>query len=343
MEGDSQNQTVKVEQTEEIVQATEDVTTAETSAQEKVPSSEGSTNSSEGFVKLDELEDNGSTPTQEEVQPIESCEAEETHQDFTKLTPSSEAAPDTNAEEAPEEEVKEEPPIVEEIAQVAKDVEPQGEEKPSAMAQVMKVLSDTNLNNIIPTNKQEAIDLLYWRDIPSSAVVFLVAMLTLYALSTSSCLLVASYMFMSALTVTNLLKIFKWVMGLVTGKQQGNPMQQFLEMNMELNEECVQEYTKIAVKHVNWCLVETRDLVFVKNVFASLKFFIICWAMGFVGATFNFLTLLMIATVFAFTWPLFYEKYQTCIDKYYAIAKGAACDLCTKVRNVVPGLKPKTE
>ena len=51
MEGDSQNQTVKVEQTEEIVQATEDVTTAETSAQEKVPSSEGSTNSSEGFVK----------------------------------------------------------------------------------------------------------------------------------------------------------------------------------------------------------------------------------------------------------------------------------------------------
>ena len=52
-------------------------------------------------------------------------------------------------------EVKEEPPIVEEIAQVAKDVEPQGEEKPCAMAQVMKVLSDTNLNNIIPTNKQE--------------------------------------------------------------------------------------------------------------------------------------------------------------------------------------------
>lgn len=51
MEGDSQNQTVKIEQTEEIAQATEDVTTPESSAQEKVPSSEGSTNSSEGFVK----------------------------------------------------------------------------------------------------------------------------------------------------------------------------------------------------------------------------------------------------------------------------------------------------
>ena len=49
------------------------------------------------MITVDELEDNGSTPTQEEVQPIESCEAEETHQDFTKLTPSSEAAPDTNA------------------------------------------------------------------------------------------------------------------------------------------------------------------------------------------------------------------------------------------------------
>merc|ERR1712032_1729277 len=63
-------------------------------------------------------------------------------------------------EEAPEE-VKEEPPIVEEIAEVAKDVEP-SEEKPSSTTQVMKVLSNTNLNNIIPTNKQEAIDLLYW-------------------------------------------------------------------------------------------------------------------------------------------------------------------------------------
>lgn len=59
----------------------------------------------------------------------------------------------TIAEEAPEE-VKEEPPVVEEIAQVAKDVEP-SEEKPSSMSQVMNVLCNTNFNNIIPTNKQE--------------------------------------------------------------------------------------------------------------------------------------------------------------------------------------------
>lgn len=49
------------------------------------------------LITVDELEDNGAAPMQEEVQPIESCEAEETHQDFTKLTPSNEAAPDTNA------------------------------------------------------------------------------------------------------------------------------------------------------------------------------------------------------------------------------------------------------
>merc|ERR1712032_43354 len=244
-------------------------------------------------------------------------------------------------QEAPEE-VKEEPPIVEEIAEVAKDVEP-SEEMPSSMTQVMKVLSNTNLNNIIPTNKQEAIDLLYWRDIPSSAVVMSVLLLTMFALRSSSFLLVASYVFVSMLTVTNLLKTFKWVVSLVTGKQQGNPLQQFLDMNMELNEECVQEYTKLAVKHVNWCLVETRDLVFMKNMFASVKFFLVCWGMGYVGAAFNFLTLLMIATVFAFTWPVFYEKYQTCIDKYFGIAMGAMCNAWTKFRNIVPGLKPKTE
>ena len=40
---------------------------------------------------VEDLEDN--TPTQENVQPIESSEVEGTHQDFTKLTPSNEAAP----------------------------------------------------------------------------------------------------------------------------------------------------------------------------------------------------------------------------------------------------------
>ena len=53
MEGDSQNQTIKLEQTEEVAKTTEDIDAPESSAQDnvQVPSSEGSTNSSEGFVK----------------------------------------------------------------------------------------------------------------------------------------------------------------------------------------------------------------------------------------------------------------------------------------------------
>merc|ERR1712183_631109 len=174
MEGDSQNQTIKLEQTEEVAKTTEDIDAPESSAQDnvQVPSSEGSTNSSEGFVKLEDLEDN--TPTQENVQPIESSEVEGTHQDFTKLTPSNEAAPNPIVAE----EVPEEPQVVEEIPIQAANDEP-CEDQPCAMSQLMTVLSATNLNNIIPTNKKEVMELLYWRDIISSLVALSVLLLTM--------------------------------------------------------------------------------------------------------------------------------------------------------------------
>jgi len=342
MEGDSQNQTIKLEQTEEVAKTTEDIDAPESSAQDnvQVPSSEGSTNSSEGFVKLEDLEDN--TPTQENVQPIESSEVEGTHQDFTKLTPSNEAAPNPIVEEEVAEEVPEEPQVVEEIPIQAANDEP-CEDQPCAMSQLMTVLSATNLNNIIPTNKKEVMELLYWRDIISSLVALSVLLLTMYALRTSSFLLVLSYVFISALTVTNLLKAYKWVTGLVTGKQQSNPLQQFLDMNVELKEECVEEYTKLAVKHVNCFVTTTRDLIFMKNMICSAKFFLVCWVMGYVGAAFNFLTLLTFATIGAFAVPLVYEKNQVLIDDVCGKVKNCLSDGVAYVRNLVPGLKPKTE
>merc|ERR1712183_1023273 len=331
MEGDSQNQTIKLEQTEEVAKTTEDIDAPESSAQDNVQ-----VHSSE----VEDLEDN--TPTQENVQPIESSEVEGTHQDFTKLTPSNEAAPNPIVEEEVAEEVPEEPQVVEEIPIQAANDEP-CEDQPCAMSQLMTVLSATNLNNIIPTNKKEVMELLYWRDIISSLVALSVLLLTMYALRTSSFLLVLSYVFISALTVTNLLKAYKWVTGLVTGKQQSNPLQQFLDMNVELKEECVEEYTKLAVKHVNCFVTTTRDLIFMKNMICSAKFFLVCWVMGYVGAAFNFLTLLTFAPIGAFAVPLVYEKNQVLIDDVCGKVKNCLSDGVAYVRNLVPGLKPKTE
>ena len=61
---------------------------------------------------------------------------------------------ETFTEEEVAEEVPEEPQVVEEIPIQAANDEP-CEDQPCAMSQLMTVLSATNLNNIIPTNKKE--------------------------------------------------------------------------------------------------------------------------------------------------------------------------------------------
>jgi len=354
-EGDSQPM-IKSEPVEDNVGDSANV------SQEKTASS-GSEGSSDGFVKLDELED-AQAISSEAVEDLPTQNDTQTPEDFTKLTPSTDVSKSSLEEkkEMPEELV-ETPDAAEngldEVADVAVGDLVDVAETPQKVDSVEEVekLAPTvelatkeeevkescKLYTVLPTSIEKVTDLLYWRDVKASAVTFSLVMLILLTLNHASALLVFSYISLSLLTVTAGVRMYHFVIQTVNGTQQPNPFQELMELDLTISNETAQKYLDIFLTKFNSNVLTARDIFLVKKCSDSLKFLLFSWIMGYVGSCFNSLTLVTVAVFLAFTAPVVYEKNKTQIDQYLGMAQARAVSFINNVRNTVPGLKPKVE
>jgi len=376
-EGDSQP-LIKAEPVED----SDNVGDSANVSQEKSAST-GSEGSSDGFVKLDELEDTPTTPT-EAVEDLPTQNETPAPEDFTKLTPSTDVTKSSLGEniaapvdylqeyydqlpvceeskEMPEELV-ETPQADENGLQEEEDVAAVGDpvevietppqrvdsveevEKPAEVESPKEeVVEPCKLYTVLPTSIEKVMDLLYWRDVKASAVAFGLVMLILLTLNHSSALLVFSYFSLSLLTVTMTVKVYTFVMQSVNGTQQPNPFQNLMELDITISNETAQKYLEIVLSKFNCTVVCARDLFLARNLLDSFKFGMFSWFMGYVGLVFNSLTILTIVVALAFTVPVIYEKNQTDIDNCLGLVQSKYTLLMGKIRAIVPGLKPKVE
>ncbi|XP_076803732.1 uncharacterized protein LOC143447488 isoform X2 [Clavelina lepadiformis] len=191
--------------------------------------------------------------------------------------------------------------------------------------------------------KERIVDLLYWRNVKASAVVFSLTLLILLSLCCYSVVSVIAYLALSLLTVTISVRLYKFVLQTLNGTQQPNPFQQLLDADIALSKEQVHKYADAILDRFNSIMLATRDLVLVKSVVSSLKFGVTMWLLTYIGCCFNGLTLLIIDVVLAFTLPPFYEKYQEPIDEYYGKAKSKIDEITALIRSKIPGSKAKTQ
>jgi len=355
-EGDSQP-LIKAEPVED----SDNVGDSANVSQEKSAST-GSEGSSDGFVKLDELEDTPTTPT-EAVEDLPTQNETPAPEDFTKLTPSTDVTK-SSLEESKEmpEELVETPQADENGLQEEEDVAAVGDpvevietppqrvdsveevEKPAEVESPKEeVVEPCKLYTVLPTSIEKVMDLLYWRDVKASAVAFGLVMLILLTLNHSSALLVFSYFSLSLLTVTMTVKVYTFVMQSVNGTQQPNPFQNLMELDITISNETAQKYLEIVLSKFNCTVVCARDLFLARNLLDSFKFGMFSWFMGYVGLVFNSLTILTIVVALAFTVPVIYEKNQTDIDNCLGLVQSKYTLLMGKIRAIVPGLKPKVE
>nr|DAA01902.1 TPA_inf: RTN-C1 [Ciona intestinalis]DAA01909.1 TPA_inf: RTN-B1 [Ciona intestinalis] len=193
------------------------------------------------------------------------------------------------------------------------------------------------------TWKARVKDLLYWRDIKVSGVVFGLTLLVLLSLCCFSVVSVISYLTLSLLTVTVAFRLYKLVLQTLNGTQQPNPFQSLLDMEVTLSKDQIHKYADVILDHLNCTLVCTRDLVLVKNMVASLKFAVFMWLLTYIGCCFNGLTLLILGVIAAFVLPPIYEKYQVPIDNHYNLVAQKFAQVANAVRSKIPGAKPKTQ
>ncbi|KAK7154820.1 hypothetical protein R3I93_009692 [Phoxinus phoxinus] len=187
------------------------------------------------------------------------------------------------------------------------------------------------------------VDLLYWRDLQRTGVVFGASLFLLLSLSVCSIISVLSYVALALLSVTVSFRIYKGILQAVQKSEDGHPFKMYLDKDIAIPTETVHKYSDTVLVHINTVVKELRRLFLVEDLVDSLKFAVLMWILTYVGALFNGLTILILGLIGAFSWPVVYEKHQAQIDHYYGLVNKQIKDVVGKVQAKIPGAKPKTE
>jgi len=195
------------------------------------------------------------------------------------------------------------------------------------------------LNNMDP----RVIDLIYWRDVRKTGVVFGSTMVTLLCLSFYSVLSVISYLSLALLTVTLSYRMYKNVLQAVQKSGDGHPFKNYLDMDIDLPADRVHDITDLVLKHVTSCLKALRRLFLVEDLVDSLKFALGLWVCTYVGSWFDDMTLIILFVVSIFTLPKVYETHKTQIDHYLDLGMTKVHTVWDQVKEKVPMLKKKQQ
>ncbi|XP_043551905.1 uncharacterized protein LOC122552874 isoform X2 [Chiloscyllium plagiosum] len=195
----------------------------------------------------------------------------------------------------------------------------------------------------VKPDKKSVMDLIYWRDIKKTGLVFGASLFLLLSMTIFSIVSVIAYLALALLSVTISFRIYRGILQAVQKSDEGHPFKACLETDVAVSDELVQKYSDVGLSHINRVITELRRLFLVEDLIDSLKFSVLMWLLTYVGALFNGLSLLIIALVAVFSIPVVYERHQTQIDHYIGIASKQIRDITAKIQTKIPGLKKKTE
>ncbi|XP_058119845.1 reticulon-1 isoform X1 [Anopheles ziemanni] len=186
--------------------------------------------------------------------------------------------------------------------------------------------------------------LIYWRDVKKSGVVFGGGLALLLAMSLFSLISVFSYLSLLLLFGTISFRIYKNVLQAVQKTAEGHPFKEYLDMDLTLSQEKVQQLATVAVAHVNSVLTGLRRLFLVEDLVDSIKFGVLLYWLTYVGAIFNGITCVMIGYVALFTLPKVYENNKQSVDTHIELVRSKLQEITEKVKAAVPlGKKTETE
>ncbi|CAB1460231.1 unnamed protein product [Pleuronectes platessa] len=194
-----------------------------------------------------------------------------------------------------------------------------------------------------PPAPASLVDLLYWRDVKSTGVVFGAALLLLLSLTLCSIVSVCSYIGLALLSVTICFRIYKGILQAIQKSDEGHPFKLYLDREVALPEDVVHKYSDLVLARMNKSICELRRLFLVEDLVDSIKFAVLMWILTYVGGLFNGLTLIILGLIAAFSCPIVYEKHQVQIDHYVGLVNNQVQSIVGTIQAKVPGMKRKAE
>lgn len=208
----------------------------------------------------------------------------------------------------------------------------------------MSGVQSVGLTNMALLSREQVIELIYWRDTRKSGIVFGSVLAILLSLSVVSFISVVSYASLALLALTLSFRLYKNILQAVQKTQDGHPFKEYLEIDVTLSQEKVQEVADMSAARFNSTLLELRRLFLVEDIVDSFKFGLGLWALTYVGSWFNGITLVILAFVGLFSFPKVYETHQEKIDQNVDLVRAKVNEVVEKVQAVLPiGKKPKSQ
>jgi len=187
----------------------------------------------------------------------------------------------------------------------------------------------------------KVIELIHWRDVKATGVVFGSMMTVLLSLATFSLVSVLAYLSLALLAVSFSFVVYKKIMGAVQKSNDGHPFKSLLDMDIGLKEDKLKTVIAALLNNLNKTVAELRRLFLIEDMVDSLKFGLLLWVSTYIGCLLNGITLVILSLVALFSLPKVYETYQVQIDQNVGMVKAQINNVITTVQNKLPFLKKK--
>lgn len=275
------------------------------------------------FLEVDKPDESTPKSDETEDEPVSSTTADEPPKETSPLI-------DFGGSEKMDE------PVVEEM----KDETPREDEKPAT--EDLHLGSPKELSSF-PARwmkdhgiDQRVIDLIYWRCLKKTGVLFATCLFVLASLMCYTALSVITFFSMAVLTVALLYRVGMTVMGAIQKTGTENAFKHLLEKDTDIPKDKAAECAEQCTECINVAVRELKRLFLVEDIVDSIKFGVLLWVLSYVGACFSFLTLVIIAVVLIFTLPKIYEEHQDKIDECVCAAHTKVCELVDQVKSKLP-------
>ncbi|XP_059913711.1 reticulon-2b [Gadus macrocephalus] len=161
----------------------------------------------------------------------------------------------------------------------------------------------------------KVVDLLYWRSLPQTGVVFTGLVVVLAGMFQLSTITVLSHLLLALMGLTTALRLYYKLLELLHWNPGLHPFQSQLDGDGTLTDEATVAVVEGAVLRIAFALTELKRLVFIGSVVDSIKFAAFLYLLTHVGVATSGLTLVMAGVITAFSVPLLYRKQQVRIRR----------------------------
>ncbi|XP_077578723.1 reticulon-2a isoform X1 [Stigmatopora nigra] len=164
----------------------------------------------------------------------------------------------------------------------------------------------------------QVMDLIYWKDTERTGMVLTGLVVGLLCLFQLSIITVVSTVSLAIVCITISVRIYYNIIHSLKWGDGVHPFRSYLDMDISFSgEQAEQQMQKMIV--MTLCALDSlKKLVFVSNLFESLKLLFLTYLVTYLGDLCNGLTLLIIGVIALFSVPLFYQRRQEQVDSFFA-------------------------